>query len=416
MNREYYPALRGRIGDWAYYSVLMSFKQAVINIKYAHEIHKSKKLSELIQRELDDKKRSGEIGTYLVSNQDRFFNSLVVAVYGGDPEWHEFQNLKPLSEDIDLSKINYNSRYSIGYLSFSGKENLFALDGQHRLAGIKDALKKNPDLENEEISVIFVSHHTDESGLRRTRKLFTTLNKTAKPVSKSEIIALDEADTMAITARGLIENYDPFKDKLIHVLSRQTNLPRNDNQHFLTIINLYDILELLFIKSKKKVKADDFKKTRQSDEQLKSHYEVSVKYFNLLAKSFPELKACFKSAAPSEEIKKYRLSNGGNILFRPIGIILFTSITATLMKNFNLSLEESVKELKHLPTDLTAEPYIGILWDNLTNTMLLKNKSLIKDLLLYYIGRLDSSATAKAIARYSLILNEAGKLPPTKPS
>ena len=50
------------------------------------------------------------------------------------------------------------------------------------------------DLGDDEVSVIFVSHRDDAAGMRRTRALFTTLNKTAKPVNKSEIIALDESD------------------------------------------------------------------------------------------------------------------------------------------------------------------------------------------------------------------------------
>lgn len=93
-KREYFPALRGRVGDWAFYSVLMTLNQIASKVNYAKEIHSSAKLSDLIQRELDDKSRAGEIGNYLLTNEDRFFNSLVVAVYDGDPEWHAAQASK----------------------------------------------------------------------------------------------------------------------------------------------------------------------------------------------------------------------------------------------------------------------------------------------------------------------------------
>ena len=70
------------------------------------------------------------------------------------------------------------------------------------MVGIKEALKENPELGDDELAVIFIAHHTDSAGKERSRRLFTTLNKNAKPVSKGEIIALDEDDAMAITLSG----------------------------------------------------------------------------------------------------------------------------------------------------------------------------------------------------------------------
>jgi hypothetical protein len=41
----------------------------------------------------------------------------------------------------------------------------------------------------------------ERKGLQGTRRLFTTLNRYAKHVHKTEILALDEADAMAILTR-----------------------------------------------------------------------------------------------------------------------------------------------------------------------------------------------------------------------
>lgn len=405
-TRKYFPALRGRLGDWAFYSVLMSLEQVSRNIKYAKEIHKSTKLSDLIQRELDDKGRAGEIAQYLVNNDDRFFNSLVVAIYDGDPEWHEFHNIKPVNQEIKPEDLDYSSRYSIGYLSLSGSEKLFAIDGQHRLAGIRRALKINTELADDEISVIVVAHHTDEAGLQRTRKLFTTLNKTAKPVSKSEIIALDEADAMAIVARQLIENDYRFSDKLIHIMSKQSNLPKND-EHLITIINLYDILEMLFAKSKNGIKSLDLKRVRPNDEALASYYNLAKKYFSLLEKNFPLLRKYYSSNSPGKYILEQREKPGGYIFFRPVGFLIFTDIATILMRTEDFSLEEAVAELKKLPTLLSEPPYAGVLWNKSTDTMTVKNKSLVRDLLLYYLGHIkDPKKTKKLAERYSLILED----------
>jgi DNA sulfur modification protein DndB len=389
----------------------MSLEQVAKNVRYAKEIHKSEKLSELIQRELDEKNRASEIGEYLLKNEDRFFNSLVVAVYDGDPEWHEFQSIKPINEDIHLEDIDYNSRYSVGYLSLTGEEQLFAIDGQHRLAGIRRALKKNKDLGEDEISIIMVAHHTNDAGLQRTRKLFTTLNKTAKPVSKSEIIALDEADAMAIVARQLVESDHRFSDKLIHVMSKQSNLPKND-EHLITLINLYDLLEMLFTKASKGIKSSELKRIRPTDEELDSYKKLASEYFSLIEKQFPTLEKCYASHSPGEYILKQR-EDGGHVLFRPVGFLIFTDIVTTLMRTEGLNLKQSVEELKRLPAMLSAPPYVGVLWNKTTDTMVIRNKSLTRDLLLYYLGYIkDAKKTSKIKERYSLILEDPKAIPP----
>lgn len=46
------PCLRGSIGNWVTYTCLMRLQEIVDLISYAEDIHKSKKLSKMIQREL----------------------------------------------------------------------------------------------------------------------------------------------------------------------------------------------------------------------------------------------------------------------------------------------------------------------------------------------------------------------------
>jgi len=64
----------------------------------------------------------------------------------------------------------------------------------------------------------------------RTRRLFTTLNKTAKAVTKGEIIALDEDDVMAIVVRNLVENHPHFTEQRVLIVA-QANLPATNDVH-----------------------------------------------------------------------------------------------------------------------------------------------------------------------------------------
>ena len=91
---------------------------------------------------------------------------------------------------------------SVGFLTLRGDEKLFPLDGQHRLAGIKRAMRDGVTHSDDAVSVIFLGHRNTADGLEATRRLFTTLNKTARPVSKSAVIALDEDDVTANTQDG----------------------------------------------------------------------------------------------------------------------------------------------------------------------------------------------------------------------
>ena len=97
----------------------------------------------------------------------------------------------------------------------------------------------------DEVSVIFVAHKETENGLERTRRLFTTLNKTARPVSKGNIIALDEDDVMAIYMRRLIEDTELFTEKRIAFVP-SNNMPVAKTTGLTTIGNLYDVLTILF--------------------------------------------------------------------------------------------------------------------------------------------------------------------------
>ena len=242
------PALRGIMGDWVFYTCLMSIEDIGSRVSFANEVHKSEKMSEMMQRHLN-KGRSDQIASYLRNQEERFFSSLVIATYGGTPNWSALDDLKSETRTDFVGKLDEETVSSVGFLTLTGEENLFAIDGQHRLAGIKKAtragLGQNPP---DDISVIFVAHKKTATGLQRTRRLFTTLNKTAKPVSKGDIIALDEDDVMAITVRRLIEESAFFCGVKRIAFVASNNMPATNVTSLTTIGNLYDILTALFTK------------------------------------------------------------------------------------------------------------------------------------------------------------------------
>ena len=221
----------------------MDIEELSNRVTYAEVLHGHRPLSQWIQRRLKAR-RSREIAEYLKEQPERLFNSLIVATYEGRPRWCPLERVRPTLDGSDVADPNPHTVRSVGFLTLRGDERLFALDGQHRLAGIKRAVAEGlPRARRDEISVIFVAHSNTVRGLQRSRRLFTTLNKTAKPVSKSDIITLDEDDVMAICVRRLIEESPLFGGVRVALVA-STNMPTSNVESLTTIGNLYDILTI----------------------------------------------------------------------------------------------------------------------------------------------------------------------------
>lgn len=385
-NQIVLPALRGIMGDWVYYSCLMDIVQISERVRYAEEIHQNKLLSDMIQRRLKTG-RSEQIARYLRTQPERFFNSLVIATYGGQPNWHALSDVRSKDKKPELKDLDDETIGSLGFLTLRGDEKLFALDGQHRLAGIKKVVKDGLDQDpHDELSVIFVAHKETAKGLERTRRLFTTLNKTARPVSKGDIIALDEDDAMAICVRWLIEKTDMFSgDRIAFVASN--NIPVKNVTAFTTIGNLYDVLTILFTASEFNLRKQksDLQRVRSSDEDLESYFKYAKDFFTQLRRHFEELNDFFDSDDTSTVVAKYRGNHGGNALFRPIGLEIFVRIIARL--THDMSLPQAVKQAALLPRELTEEPFAELMWDTSTSTIVNSHKVTLREMLLYLLDR-----------------------------
>lgn len=378
------PALRGAIGDWIYYSCLMPVSEIGTRVNYADEIHPEKTLSQLIQRSLEGP-RARHIADYLTSSKERFFNSLVLATYGGSPDWLEVGNFRSTTNPDIVKLIPAGATDSLGFLSLSGSEKIFAIDGQHRLAGIKRAIKDGLTITEEQVPVILVGHKKDPAGMQRTRRLFTTLNKTAVPVRKRDIIALDEDDVMAITARRLVETNPAFRDPKIAVISSQ-NIPAGDRACLTTISSLYDTLKLLFMFEAKQRIDRTLRFNRPSDERLEHYYSVATEYFSAIGKTFKPVGDLFAAKDATVVTQIHRGPHGGHLVFRPVGLDIVTRAAVELAKARGIKLSDAVDLLKNLPTDLAAAPYCNVLWDPNRHTMMPRGKALASNLVKYMAG------------------------------
>jgi DNA sulfur modification protein DndB len=378
METLYLPALRAKMGDWIYYVTFMKMKFIAERVKAAEEIHKSKALKELIQRELNESKHAVQIKKYLLTDKQRFFNSLVIGVYQGAPEWYELDVKK--SDKLNVDELPSYLDGAFGILTLRGDEKLFAIDGQHRAVGIREAKRS---LGVDEVSTIFVSHKEDPTGRERTRRLFTRLNRFAKPVRKEEIIALDEDDLIAILTRRFVEDNPVFQEKVS--IKKTKAISTSDKKSFTTISTLYDCLDAFL-----KVGQDswtDFKRVRPSEHEIEKSYAAANLLWLSLAKRFPVIDEMFKSKPADCAAGRFRHNQGGHLLFRPIGLQLVIETVARFMTR-GVSLKRVMLQLSNVPMELASEPWVGLLWDKTNQRMISQpeNRKVASKLLYHAAG------------------------------
>ena len=387
-RKKSFPALRARMGDRAYYISLMTFEDIKEWIKPVDAIHEKKELKTWLQREISQK-HVEKISNYLINQQQRFFNAIVVGIFLGNPNWFPIELEKDFpfeSYEIDDSVDN-----TFGFINLTGNEDIFAIDGQHRVEGIKYAVNVNSELKKEQQCVIFVSHRKTEEGQKRTRRLFSTLNRYAKPVSRGEIIALSEDDAFAIVTRKLAEEYKYLSGGFA-LFTKETNIPPYNKSCVTTMLALYEMVKTLSVPM---TSAGSREKTKlevgpPEEAKIQKIYDLQCEFWDALRKFIPEIKEVTSKPSKMELAGKYRNSEGGHLLFRPNGQKPFARAVRVLLDR-GATIENAVQALSRVPLSLTSEPWIKILWEN--GNVITKNDVLAQNLFLYMVGHPPGTKT-----------------------
>ena len=398
------PAIRGILGDIVYYTSSFTFKQIAERVKKIdQELHTSTSLKDQLQRSLT--KNYESITDYILSQKEHFFNALVLAVYDGDPVWNEIE--------VGFKGEDY---YNMGFLRLNGEEKIFPVDGQHRVEGIKDAIKKCPELEDETIAVILIGHHKDKEGMEKTRRIFSTLNRYAKPVSTGDIIALDEDDTVAIVTRNMLESFPLFMNENISDEKKTKAIAEKDTKSFTSLIKLYETNRVVykyytsFRDNTKRIHSsteiDNFLKFRPKQEDIDNFEKYLTEFWELFINSFEGMKEYVVSSEKDAAAKYRNRENGGLLYFRPVALPqLITSILETCFRS-KVTLADSMSAYSQLEMCISKAPWVKVLWDAESRTMIMKNKTLVHPLLMYMYDRniLNEKELGSLRIRYAKVL------------
>ena len=413
-----FPTLRASMGYWEYYVTSLPLHEIASRIQPASELidPSSNSMNEWIQRRIMPR-RTSQIADYLINQEEHFFTSIVVGVYLGEPTWYEVN----IDNDNPLTPFapDHHSESRLGILELNGNEQLYAIDGQHRVAGIKEALRrleKEGDSEayerlaNEKLSVIFVSADIEQEGHhQRVRRLFTTLNKEAKRVSLAETIALDEDDAAAIVTRWLCTKFEGLNTEQARSASTSENMtliqlgttneiqPSNDFS-ITTIHALYRFVTNTFQTELRRMKKR-YDGERPDEESLESLYERSKEIWTLMGEYDRSIGDVLGSDPGEERASMFRSDSGGHILFRPVGLQAFSGALGVLLIR-RVDTERAVRSLCRVPTEISEPPWMHVLWNPNTRRMVTNNNPLAEALYLHMMGEPPRTRSYALAERY----------------
>lgn len=185
-----FPAIRGIQAGREYYTSMCPLKLIPKLFTFDDE----ELVPELRAQRILNRARIPGMSQYLLENKKDYVFSAITASIDGKVQFIPFGEKGEISR-IGTLKIDMNSQFIIN-------------DGQHRRAAITEALKKEPRLRDESISVVFFI----DKGLKRCQQMFADLNRYAVRPSKSLGLLYDHRDDGAQITKMVAIKSSTFGD------------------------------------------------------------------------------------------------------------------------------------------------------------------------------------------------------------
>lgn len=248
-------------------------------------------------------------------NEDGYLFSSLTASFDCDPKFTTFKG----QSDIGTLEVPFDADFVIN-------------DGQHRRAAIEEALKENPKLGDETISVVLFPFED----LSRMQQMFSDLNRTVRKTSKSLDILYNHRDPMAQVVLSFIEKINCFR---YLVDKDRVSLPLRSPRLF-TLGSLYDATHALL----GSVVEEDF------DEKL----SFATQFWTAVCENMPQWQK-----VRDHDLKPYELRQEF-IHTHAVVILAIGSMGHTLQTNFALDWESKLRGLRDIDWRRINKEWQGI--------------------------------------------------------
>lgn len=255
-----FPAVKGIQANKEYFTAMVPLEIIPKIFQFADE----ELPPEIRAQRVLNKSRIPEMRDYIINNPESYvFSSLTVSV-DGEMLFEPINDVDPM----------------IGHVSISMSARFLINDGQHRRAAIAEAIKINPELKNEHISVVFYY----DKGLKSSQQMFSDLNRYAIRPTKSINILFNSREESSIIAKDVIKDVSVFTG----LTEKEKTTVSNRSKALFTLSAISTAtVELL-----KDIKLDISQKTR-----------LAVEFWNEVALNMPEWLAVMRHEQKSSDVR-----------------------------------------------------------------------------------------------------------------
>jgi DNA sulfur modification protein DndB len=280
------PAMRGKMGSRTYYSCLMPLNAVPQFFKFTDW---SGMLPEDREQRVLVQKRVPQLANYITENEEEYLFSSITASYKSEPVFEPHEG----NEDIGMLKLKLGDELVIN-------------DGQHRCAGIAQALKNGSEaLKTNTLSVLLFPWESTD----RVQQMFSDLNRFVQKTSKSLDILYDKRDDVAASTLTMIDKVPVLKEL---TEKEKVSLEVKSTKLF-TLAALYDAnVELL---------------KGYSDNDITTNAQLLTDYWTEVSKHMPDWIKVLDGHKKAIELRQEKIVSHSTVLraFGGLGVDLMKS-------------------------------------------------------------------------------------------
>ena len=274
------PAIKGHLGGVDFFIITLTLGEVP---KYIVETDPNPDLSPKLRRNRRAKpSRFIEIAKYIWQNPDSYRFSAITCTYGKNGIT-EPRKWEPADPDAPAG----SSGWMLGMLTLDQQDPLIIVDGQHRLGAIGKAIADpeiGPELRNDSIAVVLFPY----IDLRTNQQLFSDLNRTAKPPTRSLNILFDYRDVENRVVQEVVERVSVFKER---VNLEFASVAKSPTEMF-TLASIYQATTPIIRGARKGKLVEEELKGENKSENKKGNEDEYVEFlvdaWEFIAEQFPE--------------------------------------------------------------------------------------------------------------------------------
>lgn len=270
------PAMRGKIGSRTYYACLMPMSALPNLFKFTDWAGFTPEDRE--QRILTEK-RIPELRDYINENDEDYIFSSITASYKSTPIFDPVPNGNGMDGAIGVLKLKLGDELIIN-------------DGQHRCAGIAEALKDNPSIGEHTISVLLFPYENKD----RVQQMFSDLNRYGQKTSKSLDILYDKRDKISAATLASLDQVPVFRD----LTDKDSMSLKAKSTKLFTLAALYDANRELL-------------KGREEDD-IMANAEKLNEYWSVVAKNMPDWTNVHSHHKEAGELRAEKIASHSTVL------------------------------------------------------------------------------------------------------